>query len=149
MYDDGFSTIANVDISKVCIDQMIEKYRDKTGLSWQQMNTTALEFPDEAFDAVIDKGTLDSILCGEGSTSNVGKALSEITRVLKPNGVLLMLSYGIPDNRLSYLDNDAYHWSVQVHTVPKPTVSASATQDSSDANSVHYMYVCAKGDSES
>ena len=72
-----------------------------------------------------------------------------ITRVLKPNGVLLMLSYGIPDNRLSYLDNDAYHWSVQVHTVPKPTVSASAAQDSSDANSVHYMYVCAKGDSES
>ena len=82
------------------------------------MNCTALEFPDEAFDAVIDKGTLDSILCGEGSTSNVGKALSEITRALKPNGVLLMLSYGIPDNRLSYLDNDAYHWSVQVHTVP-------------------------------
>ena len=148
MYDDGFSTIANIDISKVCVDQMIEKYRDKTGLSWQQMNCTALEFPDEAFDAVIDKGTIDSILCGEGSTSNVGKALSEITRVLKPNGVLLMLSYGIPDNRLSYLDNDAYHWSVQVHTVPKPTVSASAAQDSSDANSVHYMYVCAKGESD-
>ena len=113
----------------------------KTGLSWQQMNTTALEFPDEAFDAVIDKGTLDSILCGEGSTSNVGKALSEITRVLKPNGVLLMLSYGIPDNRLSYLDNDAYHWSVQVHTVQSQQLALLQARPS-DANSVHYMYVC-------
>ena len=33
MYDDGFTTIANIDISKVVIDQMVEKYRDKTGLS--------------------------------------------------------------------------------------------------------------------
>ena len=33
MYDDGFTTVANIDISKVVIDQMVEKYRDKTGLS--------------------------------------------------------------------------------------------------------------------
>ena len=125
MYDDGYTTVSNIDISKVCIDQMVEKYRDKTGLTWQQMNCTALEFPDESFDVVLDKGTLDSVLCGEGSTSNAGKTLSEITRVLKPNGVLVCISYGIPDNRLSYFDNEAYHWHVNVHTVPKPTVSAS------------------------
>ena len=103
------------------------------------MNCTALEFPDESFDVVVDKGTMDSVLCGEGSTSNVGKALSECTRVLKPNGIFVCMSYGIPDNRLSYFDNEAYHWTVQVHTVPKPTVSASAVQDSNDANSVHYI----------
>ena len=146
MYDDGFTTISNIDISKVCVDQMVEKYLDKTGLTWQQMNCSALEFPDESFDVVLDKGTLDSVLCGEGSTSNAGKTLSEITRVLKPNGVLVCISYGIPDNRLSYFDNEAYHWHVNVHTVPKPTVSASAVQDSNDANSVHYIYVCAKGE---
>lgn len=169
---------------------MIEKYRDKSGLTWQQMNITQvclrpvnttqhvhfrvifififsvlvlclsdfiyvvsyslcsssqLEFPDEAFDVICDKGTLDSILCGEGSTSNVGKALGEFTRVLKPQGVFMMLSYGIPDNRLSYLDNESYHWKVQVHTIAKPTVSASAVPDSKDASSVHYLYVCQKG----
>ena len=56
MYDDGFTTVSNIDISKVCIDQMVEKYRDKTGLTWQQMNCSALEFPDESFDVVLDKG---------------------------------------------------------------------------------------------
>ena len=94
-------------------------------------NTTALEFPDEAVDAVIDKGTLDSILCGE--VPPVMSKHSLKSRESKTKWRSLMLSYGIPDNRLSYLDNDAYHWSVQVHTVPKPTV-ASAAQGASDAN---------------
>lgn len=78
MYEDGYQTIANVDISRVVIDQMIEKYRDKPALTWQQMNMCALEFPDESFDAVVDKGTLDSILCGEGSTANVAKMCQEV-----------------------------------------------------------------------
>ena len=145
MYDDGYTSIANIDISKIVVDQMVEKYREKSGLTWQQMNACALEFPDETFDAVTDKGTLDSILCGEGSTANVSKMLSEASRVLKPNGVLFMVSYGIPDNRLSYLENEDYHWKVTVHTVAKPTVSATAVSESKDANSVHYLYVCTKG----
>lgn len=74
--------------------------RDKPALSWQLMNVCALDFPDESFNAVIDKGTLDSVLCGEGSTANVAKMCMEISRVLKPNGVYFICSYGVPDNRL-------------------------------------------------
>jgi hypothetical protein len=44
------------------------------------MNVASLEFPDESFDAVVDKGTMDSILCGEGSTANVAKMCMEISR---------------------------------------------------------------------
>ena len=93
------------------------------------MNTCHLDYPDDTFDAVIDKGTMDSILCGEGSTGNVGKMCSEIMRVLKPNGVFFMVSYGIPDNRLGYLESEDYSWKVQVQTVAKPTVSATAVPD--------------------
>lgn len=116
----------------------------RTRPTGQQMNVCALEFPDDTFDAAIDKGTMDSVLCGEGSTANVGKMCSEITRVLKPNGVFFMLSYGTPDNRLSYLENDEYGWKVTVHTVAKPTVSATAV-DTKDATNVHYIYACVKG----
>lgn len=127
----GFTSIANIDISRVVIDQMIERYREKNTMTCtfpgfhmdttcriqnkyvfspyarsevvcslslscmlprgvpffslsdstgQQMNVASLEFPDESFDAVVDKGTMDSILCGEGSTANVAKMCMEISR---------------------------------------------------------------------
>merc|ERR1719174_1509060 len=94
---------------------------------------------------VIDKSTMDAILCGEGSTANVAKMCMEVSRVLKPSGILFVVSYGVPDNRMQYLENEDYSWTVTTHTVPKPTVSATAVPDTKDANSVHYIYVCAKG----
>ena len=145
MFEDGFANISNVDISRVVIDQMGDKYKDKPALTFQQMNVCSLEFPDESFDAVIVKGTMDAILCGEGSTANVAKMCMEVSRVLKPSGILFVVSYGVPDNRMQYLENEDYSWTVTTHTVPKPTVSATAVPDTKDANSVHYIYVCAKG----
>lgn len=124
---------------------MVEKYKDREGMTWQQMSVCTLEFPDESFDVVMDKGTLDSILCGEASTSNVAKMCQEVARVLKPTGVYFIVSYGVPDNRLSYLENEDYGWTVTVHTVQKPTVSAVQTPDATDATAVHYIYVCQKG----
>jgi EEF1A lysine methyltransferase 4 len=44
------------------------------------MNSCSLDFPDGTFDVVIDKGTMDSILCGEGSTANVAKMCAEMSR---------------------------------------------------------------------
>lgn len=44
------------------------------------MNACALEYADEYFDVALDKGTLDSILCGEGSTANAAKMCSEASR---------------------------------------------------------------------
>ncbi len=87
----------------------------------------------------------DAVLCGEGSTANIAKLCSEVSRVLTSTGVLFIVSYGVPDNRLNYLESDDYAWTVTVHTVPKPTVSAAAVPDTKDANSVHYVYVCQKG----
>jgi len=66
MFEDGYTTITNIDVSRVVIDQMIDRYKDKPTLQWQQMNVTSLEFPDETFDVVIAKATLDAVLCGEG-----------------------------------------------------------------------------------
>ena len=71
------------------------------------MNVCALDYPDESFNAVLDKGTLDSVLCGEGSTANVAKMCMEISRVLKPNGVYFVCSYGVPDNRLQVCTTDS------------------------------------------
>lgn len=113
----GYSSIMNIDISKTVVDLMAERHRDKRGVGWAQMDVLALDFPDASYDAVVDKGTLDSILCGESSTANVAKMCANIARVLKATGVYFVVSYGIPENRLSYLENEAYGWTVTVHTV--------------------------------
>lgn len=178
MYEDGYTTIDNIDISDVVIQAMQAKHSDKTGLTWEVMDCTALNHPDGIYDVVFDKGTVDSLLCGEGSTAKVATVFSEISRVLKDDGTLFMVSYGIPDNRLSYLENADYNWTVKVHAIPKPTVTAvrnppapacatlplplthhthththmmmfcaqTAMMESKDATSVHYIYVCSKGD---
>lgn len=44
------------------------------------MNACALEFGDGSFDAVLDKGTMDSVLCGEGSINNVANLCMEVSR---------------------------------------------------------------------
>ena len=63
-----------------------------------------MEFENGVYDCVLDKGTLDCILCGESSTTNSHKMLSEINRVLNSGGVYIVISYGQPDQRLLYLD---------------------------------------------
>ena len=80
------------------------------------MNVCSLEFPDESFDAVTAKGTMDAILCGEGSTANVAKMCQEVSRVLKAHGVFFIVSYGVPDNRLQYLENEVSHSLTQSHS---------------------------------
>lgn len=108
------------------------------------MDCTDMKLGDTSFHALVDKGTLDSILCGDNSTANVAKYCKEASRVLQPDGVFFIVSYGTPENRMSYLEQEDYEWSVNVHTIAKPTVSTAASADASDASSVHYIYVCQK-----
>lgn len=41
--------------------------------------------------------------CGESSTSNANKALQEIYRVLTSKGVYILVSYGAPEVRKTFL----------------------------------------------
>ena len=149
MHDDGFTDIANIDVSRVVIDQMKARYQDRPQLSWTAMDVTSLEHPDEFFDCVIAKGTVDAILCGEGSTANMAEMCKEVSRVLAPNGVFIIVSYGAPDNRRDYLEQEEYGWTVrETITVPKPQISTAAAVDAKDATSVHYIYICEKPSGE-
>mmetsp|Transcript_113955 Transcript_113955/g.317341 ORF Transcript_113955/g.317341 Transcript_113955/m.317341 type:complete len:212 (-) Transcript_113955:245-880(-) len=149
MYEEGFHNITNIDISMVVIKAMQEKYRDKPGMTYIQMDGRAMELPDQNFNVVIDKATLDSILCGEGSTHNAQKMLQEISRVLQPNGVYIAVSHGQPSYRLTYLQRPEFLWNVKIYTVQKPMMGMTASLSSDDKDNVHYIYVCVKGEQAS
>jgi len=144
LFDEGYTNITNIDISMVVIEAMQQKYQDKPTMTYQQMDCRQMEFPAGKFNVVIDKGTLDSVLCGEGSTRNMQKTLTEISRVLQPNGIFVCISHGDPSYRLTYLQYPEFGWNVVVQTVTKPMMGLMASMD--EETNVHYIYICTKGE---
>ncbi|GAM16938.1 hypothetical protein SAMD00019534_001130 [Acytostelium subglobosum LB1] len=134
MYEAGYKTIVNVDISSVVIDQLRIKYKEYEGLSYVTANIIETPFSDNTFDAVIDKGTFDAIMCGDSLKVNTVSMCEEIYRILKPHGVFILVSYGEPMDRTFYLEH-ATNWPVEILKIPKP----GANKDD-----VHYVYVMVK-----
>ncbi|GKV06857.1 hypothetical protein SLEP1_g18679 [Rubroshorea leprosula] len=81
MVDDGYEEVVNVDISSVVIKAMQNKYQSRPQLKYVEMDVRDMgTFEAGSFDAVIDKGTLDSILCGNNSRGNATRMLEEVGR---------------------------------------------------------------------
>lgn len=80
MYDNGYRDIVNIDISSVVIDQMKQRSaKNRPELVYQVADCTEMvDFEDNSFDIVIDKSTIDAILCGESSFIKTAKMLKEI-----------------------------------------------------------------------
>jgi len=164
MVDDGYEEVISIDISSVVIEAMQKKHSDRPQLTYMKMDVRDMSaFPTGSFDAVIDKGTLDSLLCGHNSQLNAGKMLEEVWRVLKDKGVYILITYGAPTYRLRLL-RDSGLWTIKLHVIEKLVSSESSEHsiwkltdplplgdDGSSAEAVlgknqdiHYIYVCTK-----
>eukprot|EP00697_Spironema_sp_BW2_P011838 gnl/Spiro4/2770_TR1347_c0_g1_i1.p1 gnl/Spiro4/2770_TR1347_c0_g1~~gnl/Spiro4/2770_TR1347_c0_g1_i1.p1 ORF type:complete len:206 (-),score=35.36 gnl/Spiro4/2770_TR1347_c0_g1_i1:29-646(-) len=126
MYEmDHIHNITNIDISSVVIEQMQERYSAEQypGMTWCTQDARAMTFDEGTeFDIVVDKGTLDAMLCGTAGPAN-GKAMFvEILKFLKPGGIFLDITYGAPDARTQYFEEEDLAWSVasQEIVVPNP-----------------------------
>lgn len=101
---------------------------------------------DSSVDVVLDKSTLDALLCGDKSFLMAAKMLSEVQRVLKTGGYYIMVSYGEPESRLfhverAFLSFDITYWKM-TNTV---TQRKHADTDSEEETTrVNYIYVCKK-----
>ena len=144
--EEGFRNITNIDSSLVVTKAMQEKYREKPGMTYVQMDGRAMELPDQNFNICIDKATLDSVLCSEASTHNAQKMLQEVSRVLQPNGVYIAISHGQPSYRLTYLQRPEFGWNVKSATIPKSKMGMTASLSADDKYNVHYIYICVKGE---
>ena len=156
LYASEYTSIANIDFSETVIKQMQERHSEKTTLTWEVMDVSEkLSFPDASFDVCVDKGCLDSILCGDSSTVKVADSIYHVLRVLKPTGVFLLISHWPPEKWLGYLEVEVYNWNISVFAIPRPIVGVSLDSSSSardtatqstygDPIAVHYLYVCRK-----
>ncbi|XXG59575.1 hypothetical protein AAC387_Pa04g1635 [Persea americana] len=118
MVKDGYEDIMNIDISPVAIDMMRKKYENIPHLKYMQMDVRDMSFfPDESFDSVIDKGTLDSLMCGTTAPISVSQMLGEVSRLLKPGGVYMLITYGDPTVRIPHLNRQGYGWKIILHII--------------------------------
>ncbi|XP_054756592.2 EEF1A lysine methyltransferase 4-like [Lytechinus pictus] len=122
MYEDGYHNIVNVDFSSVCIEKMKEKHEHCPTMEWMVMDIKDLKFPDCSFDVVLEKGTLDALVANEKDPWNISEegfdvmnqSLTQVSRVLKPAGRFLSLTFAQPHFRRPLLARSVFKWDIEL-----------------------------------
>ena len=124
-------------ICKNVIDFMKSRNKERKGLHFDVMDVCEMAYKDETFDLIIDKSTIDALLCGDHSFMIVAKMLKEISRVLKTGGYYIIVSYGKPENRMTHLERDHLAFDIQIYTIKRK-------EDEDESEKIHYVYICKK-----
>jgi hypothetical protein len=80
------------------------------------MDIRDLKFEDKSFDVVIDKGTMDALMCDRGDVwdpspeliKEVKAEVDEVTRVLRVDGKFIYITFGQPHFRKPHLARDCW-----------------------------------------
>ena len=139
-YDAGYKNQVNIDISSVVIEQMSKRNRSRKKMVYEVMDVLDLKYPDNSFDVIIDKSTIDAILCGDNAFLNTAIMLKEAQRVLKVDGAYIAISYGKPESRAFHFTRSFLSWEMkQFNLFP---VEYEDEKDKEERS--HYIYVCIK-----
>lgn len=120
LYDVGFHTIDNIDISDVVIRQMIARNKIKRPLmTFTKMDMLCMSYEDGCYDCVLDKATLDAIFSNNDvdTVAKVDLMFNEITRVLKTSGRYICISLAQEHILDKMLDKFQSGWLLRVHCV--------------------------------
>lgn len=136
--------VTNIDFSSVAIENLLSSWKGQpTAMKYVVADVRNMqeEFQDDSFDLVLDKGTLDAMLCGSDSGLNSAMMIAECHRVLREDGVLIIISYGDPKSRLPLLlEPSVWEWkSVDVYCQIKGEendVGSKGWEDEVDATTI-------------
>jgi len=111
LVDDGWRNVTAIDISPQAVVAAIERHGfARQGLRYMVGDARRLDaLPAAEIGAVIDKGTLDAICCGDGFDYEARTVLAEVRRVLAPGGRWLCLSLMPPSVVMPLLQR--HEWS--------------------------------------
>jgi ubiquinone/menaquinone biosynthesis C-methylase UbiE len=77
MYNDGYHNLTGNDISPVVIEDMKKSQKEKGMelMRYDVMDVRKMDYKDESFDLIIDKSTIDSLMCSDHPLLNVANLI--------------------------------------------------------------------------
>jgi ubiquinone/menaquinone biosynthesis C-methylase UbiE len=100
MHEDGYEgKWVGVDFSAEACRMMTEKFAELEDVRFEKLDVRDMHpFENETFDVVVDKATADAIACDKDKGREmVAEMFSEVSRVLKPGGVYVIVSLYSPE----------------------------------------------------
>nr|KAG5705790.1 hypothetical protein BaRGS_027449 [Batillaria attramentaria] len=134
MYDVGYHSITNIDISDIVIRQMNERNSKTRGeMTFEKMDVTQMTYEDGSFAVAVDKGTLDALAVDqeEKTLATVRAMFEEVSRVLRLGGRYIIVSL-LQDQVLQVLTKHFAElaWPVRVHRIQtSPTDAEEEGED--------------------
>jgi ubiquinone/menaquinone biosynthesis C-methylase UbiE len=80
-------------------------------MQYDVMDVREMTYPSESFDLVIDKSTIDTLMCSENPLINVSKMIGEGYRVLRPGCYYFTVSYS--GNRVEHFTRENVKFDVK------------------------------------
>jgi SAM-dependent methyltransferase len=137
---DGFEAVGTDLASSACVLQRdaLTRHSAAPPPSFIHCNASHLPFAPASFDAAVDKGTIDAILCSpDGLDGQARGLLAEVGRVVRSGGLFVSVSYAEPSERsgllLQCLGSD---WEVTTHRLPR------VTRNDFTGRRFNYVYMC-------
>jgi len=102
-------------------ERAIQEEKELNQSTYLTMDATNLTFPDNNFDIIIEKGTVDALLSNAqtetGENIEVKKLLKEVYRVLKPGGKYMFISGN--DSFVTYPYLCELEWKIDINSHQK------------------------------
>jgi SAM-dependent methyltransferase len=99
----GYKSVTCVDNAQQCVTSRLKAGRglDEYGaVHLLHVDARKLVFPDQSFNAIIDRGQLDTLDFLPRAESDQSRVLSEVHRVLRPGGMFVLMTQVDPANRM-------------------------------------------------
>ncbi|CAH0056850.1 unnamed protein product [Clonostachys solani] len=120
----GYHRQLCVDFSAVVVKTMSQRHAD-LGLSdvirWEMIDVRHMDsIADASVDVAFDKSTLDVMIHGspwnppDDTVKNTGEYLREVSRILKPSGVYLSVTYRQPHFVKPLLECKGTNWNIEI-----------------------------------
>ena len=87
LHEEGFTRVWSIDISPTVIAKMKAEHAGRTGLTYETMDATNLDFKENFFDTIVDKATLEAV-----PQRKHAEYLNELGRVLRSGGKYLVMT---------------------------------------------------------